>query len=190
MTPFSFDARRVFGIAAGLLVTMGLMGADDAKKTVEAGGATFQVPESWKSIPTNSQMRKAQLKVEPVEGDDFPAELILYVFPGGAGSVEANVARWQKQFEGSDGNPPKIESKKVKAKNAEATRVETAGLYHPTAFPGVPAGPDRPNARLLGAIVQTDKYGYYLKMVGPDKTMKEASKAFDDLIASLEVRED
>jgi hypothetical protein len=190
MTRFPIDARRVFGVAAGLLVTMGLLGADDAKKTVDAGGVTFQVPESWKSVPTNSQMRKAQLKVEPVKGDDFPAELVVYIFPGGAGSVEDNVARWQKQFKDSGGNPPKVESKKVKAKNAEATRVETAGLYHPTAFPGVPAGPDRPNARLLGAIVVTDKYGYFLKMVGPDKTMKEASKAFDDLIASLEVHED
>jgi hypothetical protein len=190
MTRFSIDARRVFGVAAGLLVTMGLLGADDAKKTIEAGGVTFQAAATWKSVPTRSQMRKAQLQVEPVKGDDFSAELVVFAFPGGAGSVEDNVARWQRQFKDANGDAPKVESKKVKAKNAEATRVEIAGHYYPTAFPGTPAGPDRPNARLLGAIVVTDKNGYFLKMVGPDKTMKEASKAFDDLIASLEVHED
>ncbi|MDR3618886.1 MAG: hypothetical protein P4L85_06000 [Paludisphaera borealis] len=184
-----FQARRFFGVAASLVVAAGLVGADDPKKTVEAGGVTFKAPESWKSVPTKSQMRKAQLRVEPIKGDDFPADLVVYVFPGGAGSVEANVKRWQDQFKDADGKTPKIESKKLKGKNVEATRVETSGLYHPTAFPGMPAEPDRPNARLLGAIVVTDKYGYFLKMVGPDKTMKEASKAFDELISSLEVGE-
>jgi hypothetical protein len=190
MLHHSFQVRRFFGVAAGLAMVAGLLGADEPKKkTIDAGGVTFSAPESWRTVPTRSQMRKAQLRVEPVKGDDFPAELVVYVFPGGAGTVEANIERWQKQFKDADGNPPKVESKKVKGKNVEATRVETSGLYHPTAFPGMPAEPDRPNARLLGAIVTTDKYGYFLKMVGPDKTMKEASKAFDELIASLEVGE-
>jgi hypothetical protein len=182
-----FQAPRFLGVAVGLALVVGLTAADDPKKTVEAGGVTFKAPESWKTVPTKSQMRKAQLKVEPVKGDDFPAELVVYVFPGGAGSVDANVERWQKQFKDAAGATPKVESKKVKGKNVEATRVEIAGHYHPTAFPGMPAEPDRADARLLGAIVVTDKYGYFLKMVGPDKTMKEATKAFDELIDSLEV---
>ena len=30
------------------------MGADDAKKTIEAGGLSFKAPESWKTVPTKS----------------------------------------------------------------------------------------------------------------------------------------
>ena len=54
---------------------------------------------------------------------------MVYAFPGGAGTVDANVKRWQSQFRDADGNPPKIESKTVKGKNVEVTRVETAGHY-------------------------------------------------------------
>ncbi len=100
-------------------------------------------------------MRRAILKIEPMEGDDFPGELVVYAFPGGAGSVEANIERWQKQFKDKDGNPPKIETKTVKGKNVDVTRAETSGHYFPAQF-GRPE-PDRPDARLLGAIVQTDQ---------------------------------
>ncbi len=60
-------------------------------------------------------------------------------------------------------------------------------------------GPGDPDLVTLEAVralrevdyfVVTDKSGYFLKMVGPDKTMKEASKAFDELISTLEVGDD
>ena len=101
-------------------------------------------------------MRKAQLKIEPVKGDEEGADLIVFVFPGGAGSVDANVQRWQSTFKDKDGKPPKVDVKTVKGQNVEATRVEIAGHYYPTAFPGQPKQPDHDNYRLLGAIVLTD----------------------------------
>ena len=66
-------------------------------------------------------------------------------------------------------------------------RVETAGHYTPSNFPGRPVEPERDNARLLGAIVVTEKAGYFFKMVGPDKTMTKLKPAFDELIESIEV---
>ncbi|MDG3002711.1 hypothetical protein [Paludisphaera mucosa] len=183
----SETARRWSILAAGLAAVAALAAADDPKtQTIEARGLTFQAPAGWKKIATTSQMRAAQLRVDPIKGDDFPADLVVYVFPGGAGSVDANVERWKKQFKGADGKEPEVETKKVEAKGVEASRVEISGLYHPTAFPGMPVEPDRPNARLLGAIVVTDKFGYFLKMVGPDKTMKEISPQFDELIKTLD----
>lgn len=184
-----FVLGRLSVLAVGLIMVAGLAGADEPKKTVDARGLKFQAPEGWKMVPTNSQMRAAQLRVQPVEGDDFDAELVVYVFPGGAGGVEANIERWSNQFKGADGKTPKAETKKVKGRNIEVTRIEVAGHYHPASFPGLPAEPDRDDARLLGAIAVTDKVGYYLKMVGPDKTMKELSADFDALISSLEVSE-
>lgn len=183
------NTLRKIGILAlgGVLVAFGAAAADDASKTVEAGGMKFQAPESWKAIPSRSQMRKAQLQVEPAKGDDFPALLVVYVFPGGAGTVEANIARWQKQFKGADGGEAKIESKKLKAKNAEVTLVETSGHYTPSQFPGVAPEPERESARLLGGIVTTEKYGYFLKMVGPDKTMTSIRPAFEKLLESIEI---
>jgi hypothetical protein len=179
--------RSVCGVLGMAVGTLLLAGADDAKRTINAGGLKFEAPKSWKSSPPTSQMRKAELKVDPIEGDDYPAELAVYAFPGGAGSVEDNLKRWQRQFKDQDGNPPAIESKKVQGKNVEVTRAETHGEYHPAQFPGQPAQPVRPNARLLGAIVMGDDVSYYIRMVGPDKTMTKLRPDFDALLSTIEI---
>jgi hypothetical protein len=176
------------GFVALVLLPLGLvLGADGPTQTIDAGGLTFEAPAAWKSGRPTSSMRRAELKVSPVEGDQDPAELVVFAFPGGAGTVEANVKRWQSQFKDADGNPPRIESKSVPGKNVTVTRVETAGHYFPSQFPGRPKEPDRPHYRLLGAIVQTSETGYFLKMVGPDKTMQAARADFDQMIASMSV---
>ena len=176
------------GLALGVLgLSLVICGADEPR-TIDAGGMTFKVPANWKSSPPTSQMRRAELKVEPIEGDTFPGELVVFAFPGGAGGVDANVKRWQNMFKDADGNPAKVETKTVKGKNADVTRVEISGHYTPANFGG-PRQPERDGARLLGAIVQSEKTGYFLRMVGPDKTMQKARPAFDELIASITVRE-
>jgi hypothetical protein len=165
-----------------------LLGADTPKQTVDGQGIKFQAPAAWKTVPTTSQMRRATLKIDPVEGDDFPGELVVYAFPGGVGTVNANIDRWQKQFKDKDGNPPKIQTKTVKGKNVEVTRAETSGHYFPAQFGGRPE-PDRPDARLLGAIVLTDQAAYVIKLVGPNKTLTKLRPDFDELLTTIEVGE-
>ena len=46
------------------------------------------------------------LKAQPIDGDQYPAELVVFAFPGGAGTVDANIERWRKLFKDKDGNPP------------------------------------------------------------------------------------
>jgi hypothetical protein len=179
---------RVVGLGAIAVVLLGL-GADAPKQTIDARGLTFEVPASWKSSKPSSNMRRAEIKIDPAKGDENPAELVVFAFPGGAGSVEANIQRWRSQFKDADGNPPKVESKTVKGSNVEVTRVETAGHYYPSQFPGRPKEPDQPHYRLLGAIVQSKTTGYFLKMVGPDKTMKDNRAAFDAMLSSLKLDE-
>jgi hypothetical protein len=173
----------------GLAVSILLCGADDAKQKVDAKGLTFEAPASWKASPPSGQMRRAQLKVEPIEGDEYPAEMVVFAFRGGAGPLEANLERWKKQFTDKDGNPPKMENTKVKGKNIEVTRVETSGHYHPSQFPGVAPEPDRKDARLLLGFVVTDNASYVLKMVGPNKTMMKIRPEFDELLKTVKVAE-
>ena len=153
---------RLGAIAATLIA----IGADAPPQTIDAGGMTFQAPASWKSSKPSSTMRRAQLKVDPAEGDPEPAELVVFAFPGGAGTVEANVSRWQSQFKDKDGKPPKIESKTIKGKNVEVIRVETGGHFVAPEFPGSPklleqaglppAGGDRPDS-VDGLLLQDDR---------------------------------
>jgi hypothetical protein len=181
--------RFVSSVFTGLVAVAVLAGADDGKQTIDAKGLKFEAPASWKSTPPTRQMRAAEIKVAPLEGDDFAAELVVFVFPGGVGPVQANIDRWKKQFTDKDGNLAKIEDKKVKGKNVEVTRVETSGHYTPSQFPGLAKEPERDAARLLGGIVVTDKVTYVIKMVGPDKTMAKIRPEFDALLASAVVEE-
>lgn len=166
--------------------TLSVFGADDPKsKTHKAGELSFEAPIAWKSEKPTSSMRKAQLKLAAADGDSEPAELVVFVFPKGAGTVEANIKRWASQFKDGDGKAPEPMVKQVKGKNVEVTRVEIAGRYIAPLSPGSSEAVNKPGFRLLGAIVQTDDAGYFFKMVGPDKTMTSAKPGFDALIASM-----
>ena len=103
---------------AGLAVSLLLCGADDAKQMVDAKGLKFEAPASWKSSPPLGSMRRAELKVEPIAGDDFPGELVVFAFPGGVGTVQANIERWKNQFKDKDGNPPKSRPRRLKARTS------------------------------------------------------------------------
>ena len=83
-----------------------------------------------------SSMRRAELEIPAAEGDEKPGNLAVFVFPQGAGTVEANVQRWQQQFKGDDGQTPEVQSRKVQGKDVEVTRVEVAGTYVEPPFSG------------------------------------------------------
>jgi hypothetical protein len=161
----------------------------DKTRSINGGGITFDVPTGWKSAKPSSSMRRAQLVIPPVEGDKDSCEVVLFAFPGGAGSVDANIERWAGQFKGANDAPPKPLSKVLKGQNTEVTHVEISGRYVAPLMPGSRETVDKPNYKLLGAIVVTPEVSYFLKAVGPDATMKAASKDFDALIASMKLAE-
>jgi hypothetical protein len=182
--------RRGAGWGLGLIVAALLSaGADEPKQTINARGLTFEAPKSWKSSRPTSAVRLAQLAVEPAEGDGYPAEVVVTSFGGAAGSLEANLERWRGQFEDENGKRPAIETKTLEGKNCKIVRAETHGKYHPPRFPGAPAQEDRENARLLGAIVTAGDATYYIRMVGPDKTMKKLTPDFDEMLKSIKIAE-
>jgi hypothetical protein len=185
----SSKVHRVASLGLAMpVIALLLVAADGPKQTVDVNGFKFDAPAAWKSTPSSSAMRRAVLKIEPVEGDDYPGELVVYAFSGGVGSVDDNIKRWQKQFKDKDGNPPKIETKTVKGKNVEVTRAETSGHYTPPQFGGKPE-PERPDARLLVAIAVTDKTTYVIKLVGPNKTLTKLRPDFDEMLTTMEVGE-
>ncbi len=155
----------------------------DKTRTVRASGLRFDVPNEWTQVKPKNEMRKAQIVIEPVEGDKTGAELVLTAFPGGAGGVDANVDRWCRQFTDASGQSPEADIKKVKGENTEVTRVELSGTFTDP-FSG---GSAQPAQRLLGAIVMTDDYGYFLKLIGPEKTVANARPAFDRMLNSIGV---
>jgi hypothetical protein len=162
------------------------VGADEKTQTIKAEDLSFKTPVSWKKETPKSSMRKAQMKVAPSKGDDEPAELVVFAFPNGAGSVESNIDRWEKQFVDADRKTPKAKVEKKKGVNVDVTRVEVTGRFV-AGMPGSSEKVDKPNYRLLGAIVETKEVGYFFKLTGPEKTIADATKDFDALIESMKL---
>jgi hypothetical protein len=181
-----FLSIRALAVVLTTLAVSGLGAALQDTQTVDAGGLKFQAPKEWKSVPPKGGMRKAELSVPPASGDKDPGVVAVFAFPGGAGGVEANLERWQKQFRDASGNPPKLEPKNIKSKSGvPVTRVELAGTYtEPTFGQGEPT--PKPNYRLLGAIVETPQMSYFLRLTGPENTVKGANAAFDKALDSIE----
>lgn len=169
----------LFGGLATVLVAVGA--AQEGTQKVDLSGVVFEAPASWKKVQPKTSMRQAQLEVPAAAGDTQPGELAVFVFPEGAGTVASNVERWQGQFKDADGKTPPVESKVVKGKNVDVTRVSVRGAFTDP-FSGKGA---QKAFRLLGGIVQTPKGGYYLKLVGPEKTITAVEKDFDALLASM-----
>ncbi len=182
------STSKVRGLTAGLVALLvGVASAapfEDTQK-VQAGDLAFKAPASWKSERPSNGMRKAQMKVAAAAGDDEAAELVVTSFGGPVGGVDANIKRWEGQFQDADKATPKAKVEKRKGVNVEVTRVEVGGRYVAAMMPGQPAKNDKPNYRLLGAIVMTPDTGYFFKLTGPDKTIRDATKGFDAMIESM-----
>ena len=159
--------------------------ADDEPQTIKAGGITFKAPAAWKSERPSNAMRKAQIKVSPVTGDEDPAELVITQLSGEAGGMAQNIKRWESQFLDGEKATPKAKVEEKKGTNVDVTRIEIAGRYVAAMMPGQAGKNDKPNYRLLGAIVMTKDSSYFFKMVGPEKTVAASAKAFDAMIESM-----
>lgn len=155
--------------------------AVDPSRT-DLGAFTVMVPASWQSQPPSTSMRKAQWQIP---GD---TQLVVYYFgTGGAGGIEANLARWMGQFEQPDGTPSKD---RAKITNNEVgglaiTTVDLAGTYLHKARPMATKVTKKPKWRMLAAIVETDSGPYYFKLLGPAAGVQAAAADFAAMIGSI-----
>ena len=144
-----------------------------------AGGARWSVPGRWKEKPERP-MRVATYAV-PAAGGAAEAECAVFYFgKGQGGSVEENLSRWAKQF---DGGQPKTETKTVAGLRVHVTDV--SGTYLAAGGPMMQTQEKRPGYRLLGAIVETPEGLVFFKLTGPAVTVAAARTDFDALVRSL-----
>lgn len=166
--------------------------ADEVKKTESAAvqeakeigtrevklkDLTLKLPMTWEEQKSASSMRLGTYSIPAVKGDEEPAELAVFNFGGGGGTVSDNLDRWIKQFSG-DGKTVKVT--KGKAGENEYFIADIAGTYNKPVGPLVLQKTEpAENYRMLGAIVVLEGKGvYFLKLAGPDATVKAQAKMF------------
>jgi hypothetical protein len=151
----------------------------------------FKAPAEWVVEKTSSTMRVAQYKLPKDSGDADDASLVLYYFgQGQGGSTSANIERWLNQVKQSDGSESKDKAKEetFNVNNLKVTTIDVAGTYTAEMAPGSGTFHNNPNYRLRAAVIETPKGSYYLKLVGPEKTVAKWDKSVSDFVKSFEFK--
>ncbi len=152
-------------------------------RTGAAGGVQWTVPARW-SAGATSAMRVATYALPAAKGSQ-PGECAVFFFGAGqGGSVEANVERWGKQFEGS----PKPAQTTATVAGLRVTRARVEGTYLAPGGPAMQSTGKRPGYELRGAIAEGPEGNVFFKLTGPAATVAAAGPDFEALVASLRKR--
>jgi len=162
--------------------------AEEARAfTIADGGLSLEAPEGWKRVQPKSGIVETEFAI-PSEGEGVqPGRMTVM---GAGGSVQANVDRWYGQFAQPDGSATKDKAttKKLKLAGCTVTLVDVSGTYK-----DMPGGPfaggksvDRPDYRMLAAIVETPENGsHFLKFYGPAATVAKHADGFRRMVEGM-----
>jgi hypothetical protein len=151
----------------------------------------FTAPTGWVEEKTTSTARVAQYKLPKVEGDTNDASLVLYYFgQGQGGGVSANIERWIGQMKQGDANDSKSKTREesLTVNGLKVSTVDVSGTYTAEMAPGSGEFHNSPNYRLRAAVIETPKGSYYLKLVGPEKTVAKWDESVNAFIKSIEFK--
>jgi gluconolactonase len=151
---------------------------DAETREVEIKAIKLKIPTSWKEEKPSNTLRLTQFKI-PGDKDTDRTELVISSFPGGGGGVDMNFKRWLDQFV-AEGRQVKMTSGSSPLGVyyiCDITGSYIEGSGRP--FAEKKAGPPKPNYQSMSVVLKTpdDEY-FFLRMTGPEKTVKSAADAF------------
>lgn len=173
----------------GLLVGASVQGADDAKSfAIGDGHFACTVPDGWVRKQPKVRIIEHEFAAPAAEGDKEDARFTVM---GAGGAVADNITRWIGQFDQPDGKDTKDATKQEKKMIAgvEVHLVDITGTYKDSAGGPFAGGKvvERPDYRMLAAIIVTEKDGnYFLKLYGPKKTMAAHEAGFLKMVTGLQ----
>ena len=169
----------------GLLLVVGCAGPASSLAEPETlrGGLVTAPAVAWRGQEPSSSMRVAQYALEGPGGE---ASLVVFHFGSAGGTVEANFERWLGQFAGPDGSPAEADvSRSGSVGDLPLHELRVTGRYVAEVTPGSEERHDEADWRLLAAIVETPVGAYYLKLVGPEATVRGHTEAWEAYLEAL-----
>lgn len=154
-------------------------------RDVKIKDVVFKVPAGWKQEEPKSRMRAAQFAIPNAKGDTAKTELAVFVMPGG-GSFTQNLPRWTREFKSGT---LKVKAHTGKCPQGEYTITELTGTHVGSSFAPRPE-PLEDGAMVTLILTKEGRAPYYLKMAGPAKTVKEATKALRRAIEADQKKEE
>lgn len=159
------------------------VGANTTAPAGEDAGTplALQMPVDFQPKP--ARMMTLQVYAAPkAEGDPEDADVAVSAL-GARMPLKMNVDRWCGQFELPAGKNCEngVKQETLEGTKYATTMIEIVGTYKGSSMMGAPATP-KPNYMMLTAEVVTPERPYYIKMVGPQKTVEKWRAAFTDAI--------
>jgi hypothetical protein len=157
---------------------------------VSAATLTFTAPPAWQSKTVTSMMRVGEFVLPKAAGDAEDASLVVYFFGGTGGTVQANLDRWFGQLTQPDGRKTKdVATTNSRLINAlSVTTFDATGTYVAEVTPGSAERFNKPGFRLRAAVIQTPGGPYFIKLVGPAKTVTRWEKEYEAFLQTLQYK--
>jgi hypothetical protein len=133
-------------------------------------------------------MRVAEFTLPKAAGDAEDATLTIYFFGAGmGGNVQANIDRWIGQMAQPDGKDSAAVAKttKLTANGLNVTLVDVSGTYIAEVTPGSTERVNKPGFRQRAAVIETAEGPYFVKLVGPAKTVARWDESFITFLKSV-----
>ncbi len=193
------NGQRTFTVVATLIAICTLAMAPEAvgraqevdpaarEFSIGSGAFSLSAPQTWKRVRPKSMIVETEFAVPAVEDGQQAGRVTVM---GAGGSVTANVERWYGQFSQPDGSPTKVRAatKQIKLAGCSVTMVDVTGTYK-----DMPGGPfaggqtiERPDYRMLAAIVETPSEGnYFIKFYGPAAIVAREADGFRTMVEGM-----
>ena len=163
--------------------------APPAHTESQTSALKFGEPKGWVVKPPASRMRLGEFTLPKADGDAEDAQLGIFYFGGGGGSVQANLDRWIAQMSQPDGRASKDLAKttKLAATGLAITLVDVPGTSVAETSPGASERFNKPGFRLRAAVVEGKGGPYFVKLTGPAKTVARWDESFLAFLKGLRV---
>jgi hypothetical protein len=142
-------------------------------------GFRFTVPAGWREVELNPDQQgfiDARFEI-PAAGEDV--SLTLSTVGGG---IEANVQRWNGQFDLPEGVTPRTESLSVDG--IDVTWVELQGTFRGMGGPFAGGSPPKPDWMMIGVAFEGEPQDFYIKLTGPVAAVEDLKSDFRDFVES------
>lgn len=158
------------------------VGQNGAGETGADKELSFTAPEGWTAQPPRPMTRMVY-KLPAVEGDPADADLTVSTLAARAIALAMNVERWCGQFELPAGKTCADFSTPTPIEGAHhsAVLVEMHGAYKGSMTGAAPAA-SKPDYTMLAAIIDGPGNQWYVKLVGPSKTVEHWRASFMDFV--------
>ena len=146
------------------------------------GPLQYQALEDWDLGTPDNFMRLEQFQIQD------NSELAVYFLPGEAGSVDANIARWKKQFLANEARKVVFE-KKYNYKSIPLTKIMIEGDYKEMVNPFDPSSEKKikDSWAMFAVVAELEEGKLFFKALGPKEELLSSQEDIDEFVSTFRI---